>query len=84
MTFPEALTIILNDDDAAVYRTGWNGTKLGKTMMVRVQRPDEGSLNTEPYLYIAIFHDTLPKGYKRVPWLISQEDVFANDWVEIE
>ena len=83
MNFPEALTLILNDDETAITREGWNGTKIGKVMMIKTQLPDAHSANTAPYTYIFVVDPTLPKGYKRLPWLVSQEDLYATDWMEV-
>lgn len=63
-----------------VTRLGWNG----KGIFIELQVPDENSKMTQPYIYI----DTLglettnpaaPKG--RVPWLASQTDMLAEDWI---
>lgn len=57
-------------------RTGWNG----KGMWIELQRPDEHSKMSLPYLYL-----NYPKGDKyhngcRVPWLASQTDLLEEDW----
>lgn len=54
-----------------VARTGWNGPNQKLTLQV----PDEHSKMTLPYIYI-----TTVQG-DRVPWLASQTDLLANDWV---
>jgi hypothetical protein len=51
-------------------RDGWNG----KGMFIDMQRPDEHSKMTKPYLYL-----NYPDG-ERVPWAPSQTDVLADDW----
>lgn len=84
LTFSEAFEIIRNDDNAAIYREGWNGVKAGKTMMIKTQLPDDHSANTAPYAYIFVVSPDLPKGYKRLPWLVSQEDLYATDWMKVE
>lgn len=53
-----------------VARDGWNG----KGQCLELQRPDEGSKMTLPYVYI-----TTVKG-DRVPWLASQTDLLSDDW----
>jgi hypothetical protein len=53
-----------------VTRRGWNG----KGMYLGLQRPDEHSANTLPYIYII----TVTKD--RVPWTASQTDILAEDW----
>lgn len=58
-------------------RSGWNG----KDMHIAAQFPDEGSLNTLPYIYIEypVGHPAYPDGC-RVPWLASQTDLMCEDW----
>jgi len=71
----------------SITRKGWNG----KGMSVSIQMPDEDSKMTRPYLYMLI-----PSGStrqfgsldcdgtntlaQRVPWLVSQTDLMAEDW----
>ena len=54
-----------------VGRAGWNG----KGMWIALQRPDMQSKMTLPYIYMKTADDQL------VPWLASQTDILANDWV---
>lgn len=54
----------------SIYRKGWNSTNL----VVKLQRPDEHSKMTLPYLYIEY-----PNG-DRCPWHASQTDILALDW----
>ena len=53
-----------------VTRNGWNG----KGMYLMLQRPDEHSKMTLPYIYMRTVQGDL------VPWLASQTDLLANDW----
>lgn len=53
-----------------VSRSGWNG----KGMFLGLQRPDSGSVNLQPYIFI------VPVGGKRVPWVASQPDLLESDW----
>ena len=78
--FGDALIELKNGKRVA--RKGWNG----KGIFLELQVPDEHSKMTQPYIYI----DTLglqtdnpdaPKG--RVPWLASQTDMLAEDWILI-
>lgn len=78
MKFYEVLAMLDKDPALAMYRTGWNGVKVGKSMRVMVQIPDSHSKMTKEYLYLEVAQDGV---VKRIPWLISQEDVFADDWV---
>lgn len=62
-----------------VRRRGWNG----KGIFIKLQRPDDQSVNTLPYIYIdtcglVTNNPDAPKG--RVPWLASQTDMLAEDW----
>lgn len=54
-------------------RTGWNG----KNMYIALQMPDEHSKMTLPYIYIKTADGGL------VPWVASQTDIFAGDWVTV-
>lgn len=60
-----------------VKRDGWNG----KGMHVELQTPDADSKMTLPYLFLVYPQcETYPQGAK-VPWLASQTDLLAGDWV---
>lgn len=54
-----------------VSRNGWNG----KGMWIHLQVPDVHSKMSLPYIYMKTADD------KFVPWLASQTDVLAEDWV---
>lgn len=54
-----------------VARIGWNG----KNMHLELQRPDEHSKMTLPYIFMFTAQGD------RVPWLASQTDMLAEDWV---
>lgn len=56
-----------------VARAGWNG----KGMWLALQVPDANSKMRLPYLYMSTAQGDL------VPWLASQTDVLADDWVEL-
>ncbi len=58
------------DNGSKVCRSGWNG----KGMWLELQRPDENSKMTEPYVYMKTAQDGL------IPWLCSQSDLLATDW----
>jgi hypothetical protein len=58
----------------AVCRAGWNG----KGMWLRIQRPDEHSKMTEPYIYMR----TATGG--KIPWNCSQADMLADDYQLVE
>jgi hypothetical protein len=67
----------------SVARKGWNG----KGLSVKLQRPDENSKMSLPYLYMEYpktpASDTAPSNHisARVPWLPSQTDILADDWM---
>jgi hypothetical protein len=75
MDFGKALENLKNGH--RVCREGWNG----KGMWLLLQRPDENSKMTLPYIYIEYptGHAAYPNG-SRVPWLASQTDLLADDW----
>ncbi len=56
-----------------VAREGWNGK--GQWLMMQV--PDKDSKMTLPYIYIRTVQGDL------VPWLASQTDLLAEDWVKV-
>lgn len=68
MTFSQALEHL--KAGARVCRTGWNG----KGMHIELQRPDEHSKMTLPYIFMFTAQGD------RVPWLASQTDLLAEDW----
>lgn len=74
-SFPHVLAELLagQTDQISIARLGWNGVGL----RVRLQRPDEYSKMTNPYLYIETPNDT------RTPWVPSMSDLLANDWAVI-
>lgn len=63
-----------------VAREGWNG----KGMWLELQMPDEHSKMTLPYIYLnyPVGSAAYPSG-ARVPWLASQTDLLADDWVSV-
>ena len=63
-----------------VSRAGWNG----KGMWLEMQRPDEHSKMTLPYLYLSYPNDSVNTPGARVPWLASQTDMLTEDWVVLE
>jgi hypothetical protein len=62
-----------------VWRKGWNG----KGIFIDLQRPEENSKMTSPYIFIDTSglqteNSDAPKS--RVPWFASQTDMLAEDW----
>lgn len=72
MNFETILPLIKAGGRAA--RMGWNG----KGMWIALQVPDANSKMGLPYLYI------LTADGKLVPWLASQSDLLAEDWVKVD
>ena len=60
-----------------VQRDGWNG----KGLWLELQTPDAHSKMTLPYLYLNYPDDAQNTPGARVPWLASQTDVLAEDWL---
>ncbi len=69
--FGYALDLLKNGK--RVTRPGWNG----KGMWLELQVPDEHSKMGLPYIYMSTVDGTL------VPWLASQTDMLAEDWMEL-
>jgi hypothetical protein len=77
LDFGQALKLL--KEGKKVARRGWNG----KGIFIELQRPDEKSKMTHPYIYIDTTNlqtnnPEAPKG--RVPWLASQTDMLSEDW----
>ena len=70
--FDKAIQLL--KEGTKLQRAGWNG----KGQFLELQRPDENSKMTLPYIYI-----TTVQG-DRVPWLASQTDMLAEDWKVVE
>ena len=68
-TFSEALIALKGGMKIA--RTGWNG----QNMFLQLQTPDENSKMQRPYIYMS------PVDGKLVPWVASQTDMLAEDWI---
>jgi hypothetical protein len=74
MTFGEAIEALKVGD--RVSRVGWSFGKGsgGEKTWLRLQKPDESSDMTLPYIFMSTVSDDL------VPWLASQTDMLAEDW----
>ena len=81
MNFGQALEAL--KQGSRVARQGWNG----KGLSLNLQIPDENSKMTLPYIYMEYpstpASETAPLNHinAKVPWLASQTDVLAEDWV---
>jgi hypothetical protein len=78
MNFGEALEQLKLG--AKVARKGWNG----KGIFIEIQVPDENSKMTSPYIFIdttGLQTENIDAPKSRVPWLASQTDMLAEDWV---
>jgi len=67
---------------AKVARAGWNG----KGIFIELQRPDANSKMTHPYIYInttGLQTDNQFAPKNLVPWLASQTDMLADDWMVV-
>ena len=72
MCFGGALTKL--KDGYSVFRLNWNG----KGQWLALQKPDEHSKMTLPYIYIYTVQGDL------VPWLASQTDLLSCDWMVVQ
>lgn len=72
MNFGGSLEALKNGKRVA--RQGWNG----KNMHLELQRPDEYSKMTLPYIFMFTAQGD------NVPWLASQSDVLADDWYVVD
>lgn len=75
-----AVQHLKQDSTNRVYRKGWNG----KNLYLELQTPDKNSKMTLPYIYIVttnVVTEAENPARGCVPWLASQTDFFAEDWV---
>ena len=72
LTFSSALFEMKEGNKLA--RMGWNG----KGMYIELQTPTKDSKMTLPYIFMKTAQGDL------VPWLASQTDLLAEDWVIVE
>ena len=63
-----------------VCRTGWNGAGL----WLELQVPDAHSKMTLPYIFMSYPDTAKTTPGARVPWLASQTDMLAEDWIIVE
>ena len=75
MNFSQALEQVKTGMPIA--REGWNGAGL----CVKAQFPDVNSKMSLPYLYIEYPADHKKYPGAKCPWLASQTDIMADDWV---
>lgn len=64
-------------------RRGWNGEGL----FIELQHPDSSSKMTSPYIFIdttGSITENLNAPRSRVPWLASQTDLLADDWILVD
>ena len=83
MDFGDVIRKMKEDDSRRFMRRGWSG----KGIYIQLQNPDEGSMNTLPYIFMVTNHlvsdnPDAPRG--RVPWLASQTDMLADDWEAVQ
>jgi hypothetical protein len=84
LNFGQAIEALKQGKKAA--RQGWNG----KGLNIELQLPDNNSKMTLPYLFINYpstpASETAPINHinAKVPWLASQTDILAEDWVILD
>lgn len=74
MNLGEVIAALKKEPTRMFYREGWNG----RGQSVSLQTPDQESMMTLPYLYIETVQGDM------VPWVASQTDMLAEDWIERE
>ena len=72
MSFGHAIRVL--NLGLKVARQGWNG----KGMWLKLQEPTESSEMTLPFISMKTADEN------HVPWLASQTDILANDWMIVE
>ena len=77
-TFGRALLELKGSNKLA--RKGWNG----KGIFIELQVPDKNSKMSSPYIFIdttGLQTDNIDAPRSLVPWLASQTDMLATDWI---
>jgi GT2 family glycosyltransferase len=72
--FDFGLGLNILKDGKRICRKNWNG----KGQFIQLQMPDTNSKMTLPYIFISTVSGDL------VPWLASQTDLLAQDWIEVK
>lgn len=83
MDFGDVIKALKKDSSKRFARKGWNG----RGIYIRIQNPDKGSMMLQPYLYIVTIGLDSDNAYASrgiVPWIASQTDMLADDWVEVK
>jgi hypothetical protein len=75
--FSDALKFLKDNIAFAIQREGWNGAGL----LVKLQRPADMSDMSLPYLYIEYPLTSKTTPGAKCPWLASQTDILADDWL---
>ena len=75
MDFSIALALLRQGH--SIRRDGWHG----KDQNLHLQEPDALSKMTLPYIYLEF--PAGPDSRGRVPWVATQTDLLANDWVVV-
>ena len=78
MDFGQALHELKRGNRVA--RSGWNGVGL----WLELQVPDAHSKMTLPYIFMSYPENAKNTPGARVPWLASQTDMLAEDWVIVD
>jgi hypothetical protein len=81
--FPFETALNLLKQGKKLRRKGWNG----KGIFIKLQRPDEHSKMTGPYIYIdttGLQTDNPDAPRKCVPWIASQTDLLVDDWMIVD
>ncbi|WP_202291262.1 DUF2829 domain-containing protein [Serratia plymuthica] len=78
LVFGEAIKALQSGRKVA--RAGWNG----KGLWLELQVPDNNCKMTLPYIFMSYPGDATTTPGARVPWLASQTDMLADDWLAIQ
>ena len=79
LSFSQALDLLKNGK--AIKRLSWEN----KTQNLKIKTPIAGSDMTTPYIFVALPGDMTtspPMPGKSYPYVASQKDILADDWVE--
>lgn len=75
LSFSIALEMLKHGE--RVTRAAWSTDCGPNTMWLQLQRPDQNSKMTKPYIFLTTQFGTV------VPWVATQGDLISEDWHQV-
>lgn len=83
LTFGDAITLL--KDNKKVARSGWNGKGMF-LLYIDPYNNNQFTVDEKPYMVGTLMPYVAMKtaDEKLIPWLASQSDILAEDWLEVK